>query len=61
MDKKDAEETKSSGTYDENSDTQQKMSQSFYAKEGLDYLYFNRPGTAYNNPAAFGFGTATRS
>jgi len=30
------------------------MSQSFYKKEGLDFLYFNRPGTAYNNPSAFG-------
>ena len=45
------------------------MSSSFYQKEGLDYLYFARPGTAYNNPAAFGqtskamgmMGTATRS
>ena len=25
------------------------MSQSFYKKEGLDYLYFARPGTAYGN------------
>lgn len=23
------------------------MDQSFYRKEGLDYLYFQRPGTAY--------------
>ena len=45
------------------------MSSSFYQKEGLDYLYFARPGTAYNNPAAFGqtskamgmMGTQTRS
>jgi hypothetical protein len=47
------------------------MSKSFYQKEGLDFLYFQRPGTAYNNPAAFGkdsenkvmsmMGTATRS
>lgn len=55
--------------YDENSDLQQKMGESFYRKEGLDFLYFQRPGTAYNNPAAFGkdstavnmMGTATRS
>lgn len=45
------------------------MGQSFYRKEDLDFLYFQRPGTAYNNPAAFGkdskadsmMGTATRS
>lgn len=45
-----------------------KMSESFYQKEGLDYLQFNRPGTAYNNPEAFGkdsaamkmMGTSTR-
>lgn len=44
------------------------MSQSFYQKAGLDYLYFARPGTAYGNPAAFGntqqktmMGTQTRS
>lgn len=47
------------------------MSRSFYTKEGLDFLYFQRPGTAYNNPAAFGktsenkimsmMGTSTRS
>lgn len=44
------------------------MSSSFYQKEGLDFLYFNRPGTAYNNPNAFGqsktanmMGTVTRS
>lgn len=30
------------------------MSQSFYKKEGLDYLYFQRPGTAYADPQAFG-------
>jgi hypothetical protein len=36
------------------------MSQSFYQKEDLDYLYFARPGTAYNNPSAFGQ-TQTRS
>jgi hypothetical protein len=23
------------------------MNQSFYTREGLDYLYFARPGTAY--------------
>ena len=32
------------------------MEQSFYRSEGLDYLYFQRPDTAYNNPAAFGAG-----
>lgn len=43
------------------------MSESFYRKEGLDFLYFARPGTAYGNPEAFGktsqgmMGTATRS
>ena len=45
-----------------------KMSESFYQKEGLDFLHFNRPGTAYNNPEAFGkdsaamkmMGTSTR-
>jgi|MGYP000014352064 hypothetical protein len=42
------------------------MSESFYQKEGLDFLYFARPGTAYNNPSAFGsnntmMGTATKS
>lgn len=46
------------------------MSASFYQKENLDFLYFARPGTAYNNPAAFGktggkpmsmMGTQTRS
>ena len=41
------------------------MTQSFYKKEGLDFLYFNRPGTAYNDPNAFAkpdmMGTATRS
>ena len=56
--------------YNENSSENQKMSRSFYTKEGLDFLYFQRPGTAYNNPAAFGktseskimsmMGTATR-
>ena len=30
------------------------MGQSFYQKEGLDFLYFNRPGTAYGDPNAFG-------
>ena len=35
--------------YDENSDSNQVMTQSFYQKEGLDFLYFNRPGTAYGN------------
>lgn len=33
--------------YDENSERNQVMSQSFYKKEGLDYLYFARPGTSY--------------
>ena len=55
--------------YDENKEDAQKMSSSFYKKEGLDFLYFARPGTAYNNPAAFGqtskamgmMGTQTRS
>ena len=43
------------------------MSQSFYQKEGLDFLYFNRPGTAYADPGAFGgtktgaMGTTTRA
>ena len=40
------------------------MTQSFYLKEGLDFLYFARPGTAYNNPNAFVdkmMGTATKS
>lgn len=42
------------------------MTQSFYLKEGLDFLYFARPGTAYNNPNAFSgadkmMGTATKS
>jgi hypothetical protein len=27
------------------------MSNSFYTKEGLDYLYFARPGTAYGAQA----------
>ena len=36
------------------------MSQSFYKKEGLDFLYFQRPGTAYNNPDAFGKGQAAQ-
>jgi hypothetical protein len=35
--------------YDENSEQNQVMSQSFYQKEGLDFLYFNRPGTAYGS------------
>ena len=30
------------------------MGDSFYSKEGIDFLYFQRPGTAYNNPDAFG-------
>ena len=25
----------------------QQMNQSFYTKQGLDFLYFARPGTAY--------------
>ena len=63
-----------SSKYDENTDEQQMMSGSFYKKNDLDFLYFQRPGTAYNNPAAFGgsnkdgdskvasmMGTATRS
>jgi hypothetical protein len=29
------------------SQKQQQMNNSFYTKEGLDYLYFARPGTAY--------------
>lgn len=29
--------------------TENKMDQSFYRKEGIDYLYFQRPGTAYGN------------
>lgn len=33
------------------------MNQSFYTKEGLDYLYFARPGTAYG-PV---MGTITKS
>ena len=28
------------------------MNQSFYTKQGLDFLYFARPGTAYG-PGAF--------
>ena len=41
------------GNYDENDKKPQLMSQSFYKKEGLDFLYFNRPGTAYNDPSKF--------
>jgi hypothetical protein len=42
------------------------MGQSFYRKEGLDYLYFARPGTAYgsfaqDSKAAQMMGTQTRS
>ncbi len=43
------------------------MNQSFYTKQGLDFLYFSRPGTAYGSQAfqqAMGktaFGTATMS
>lgn len=42
------------------------MSQSFYKKEGLDYLYFARPGTAYgsfgqDSKVAQMMGTSTRS
>lgn len=39
------------------------MNQSFYSKEGLDYLYFARPGTAYGsfNQTNSAFGTSTRS
>ena len=63
------EQKQSSDKYDENTEEAQKMSSSFYNKEGLDYLYFARPGTAYNDPGAFGktskamgmMGTATRS
>lgn len=62
---KEAEEEKKSSEpnpkYNENSEEQQKMTESFYQKEGLDFLYFQRQGTAYNNPAAFGMGTVTRS
>jgi hypothetical protein len=29
------------------------MSASFYSKEGLDFLYFNRPGTIYNKTNGF--------
>lgn len=38
-----------------------KMEQSFYRKEGLDFLYFQRPGTAYGKQAFNAAGTATRS
>jgi len=27
------------------------MNQSFYTKQGLDFLYFARPGTAYGSQA----------
>ena len=40
------------------------MDSSFYRKEGLDFLYFQRPGTAYGSEAFMkgaGMGTATRS
>jgi hypothetical protein len=50
--------------YDENSEEQQKMGESFYQKEGLDFLYFNRPGTAYGSFGATQqnmMGTQTRA
>ncbi len=31
----------------EPTEAQKQMDQSFYRKEGLDFLYFQRPGTAY--------------
>lgn len=37
--------------------------QSFYRKEGLDYLYFQRPGTAYGSESfakEAGMGDSTR-
>jgi hypothetical protein len=39
------------------------MSQSFYRKEGLDYLYFARPGTSYGRPGdqSESMGMTTRS
>jgi hypothetical protein len=42
----------SNGSASTQSSQQQQMNQSFYTKEGLDYLYFARPGTAYG-PNAF--------
>lgn len=39
------------------------MTQSFYRNEGLDYLYFQRPGTAYGKESfqkEAGFGNQTR-
>ena len=53
------------GLQPEKEETQQ-MDQSFYRKQGLDFLSFQRPGTAYGS-AAFqaasnvGMGTQTRS
>ena len=39
------------------------MNSSFYSKEGLDYLYFARPGTAYGSDAfnKSQLGTSTKS
>ena len=38
------------------------MNQSFYKKEGLEYLYFQRPGTAYANDVyREQMGTSTKS
>lgn len=39
------------------------MNQSFYRKEGLDYLYFQRPGTAYERDLnqSVMMGSSTRS
>jgi hypothetical protein len=37
------------------------MTSSFYQKEGLDFLYFNRPGTAYGNFGMTKMGTQTRA
>lgn len=42
-------------------ESKEPMQQSFYRKEGLDYLYFQRPGTAYGKDAFAAMGTATRS
>lgn len=36
----------------------QPMDQSFYSKQGLDFLYFARPGTAYGPGQSFGKTTA---
>jgi len=43
------EEKKEEVKYDENNSDAQKMSQSFYSKENLNFLAFNRPGTAYGS------------